>query len=184
MFGSLLERIAAAFANAEIPYMVIGGQAVLLYGEPRLTKDVDITLGVGLDRLDEVVGVAASLAFQPLVDPETFTRRTCVLPCLDVLSGIRCDLIFSFSSFEQAAMLRTRAVRIGETDVRFVSLEDLIIHKMVAGRPRDLEDVKSLMLKNPRADNGYVKHWLDLFSASLGEPFRQRFDELLKELTC
>jgi len=25
--------------------MVIGGQAVLLYGEPRLTKDIDITLG-------------------------------------------------------------------------------------------------------------------------------------------
>jgi hypothetical protein len=27
--------------------MIIGGQAVLLYGEPRLTKDIDITLGRG-----------------------------------------------------------------------------------------------------------------------------------------
>jgi hypothetical protein len=31
--------------------MVIGGQAVLLYGEPRLTKDIDIALGIGIDGL-------------------------------------------------------------------------------------------------------------------------------------
>jgi len=29
--------------------MVIGGQAVLLYGEPRLTRDIDITLGIGVE---------------------------------------------------------------------------------------------------------------------------------------
>ncbi|MGC9445266.1 MAG: hypothetical protein ACP5E9_10130 [Candidatus Methanospirareceae archaeon] len=31
--------------------MVIGGQAVLLYGEPRLTRDIDITLGLGVEHL-------------------------------------------------------------------------------------------------------------------------------------
>lgn len=28
--------------------MIIGGQAVMVYGEPRLTKDIDITLGVDI----------------------------------------------------------------------------------------------------------------------------------------
>lgn len=37
--------------EAGVPYMVIGGQAVLIYGEPRLTKDIDITLGVDVDGL-------------------------------------------------------------------------------------------------------------------------------------
>ncbi len=37
MFTQLLERLATALDLAEIPYMIIGGQAVLLYGEPRLT---------------------------------------------------------------------------------------------------------------------------------------------------
>jgi len=36
MFKSLLAKLATALVNANIPYMVIGGQAVLLYGEPRL----------------------------------------------------------------------------------------------------------------------------------------------------
>jgi len=34
--------------------MVIGGQAVLLYGEPRLTKDIDITLGKGIESLEKI----------------------------------------------------------------------------------------------------------------------------------
>lgn len=34
--------------------MVIGGQAMLLYGEPRLTKEIDITLGVDLSGLSTV----------------------------------------------------------------------------------------------------------------------------------
>jgi len=56
--------------------MVIGGQAVLLYGEPRLTKDIDITVGADLDRLPEVLRLVKTLGLRPLTDPETFTRQT------------------------------------------------------------------------------------------------------------
>jgi len=52
LFEELLARIASALSRGNLPYMVIGGQAVLLYGEPRLTKDIDITLGIPIDRLD------------------------------------------------------------------------------------------------------------------------------------
>jgi hypothetical protein len=41
MFEELLIRIAKALDNNYIPYMIVGGQAVLLYGEPRLTKDIE-----------------------------------------------------------------------------------------------------------------------------------------------
>ncbi|MGB3565055.1 MAG: hypothetical protein WBH85_09195 [Thermoanaerobaculia bacterium] len=59
MFGSLLERIALALDNADLPYMVIGGQAVLLHGEPRLTRDIDITVAADLGRRQArmIVGV-------------------------------------------------------------------------------------------------------------------------------
>jgi hypothetical protein len=80
MFESLLERIALTLEQAHIPYMIIGGQAVLLYGEPRLTKDIDVTLGIDLTRLSELVAVAKSIELKPLADPEEFTRKTMVLP--------------------------------------------------------------------------------------------------------
>ena len=53
MFQKLLKKIANELNAHNIPYMVIGGQAVLIYGEPRLTKDIDITLGVGVSKLKE-----------------------------------------------------------------------------------------------------------------------------------
>lgn len=42
MLAKLIRRIAEALDQAKIPYMIIGGQAVLLYGRPRLTRDEDV----------------------------------------------------------------------------------------------------------------------------------------------
>ena len=180
MLLALLEKIALALDEAGIAYMVIGGQAVLLYGEPRLTKDIDITLGASLDRLPDVLALAEKVALKPLVVPETFTRQTMVLPCEDPTTGIRVDLVFSFSPYERQALERVRRVRMGQTNVRFASLEDVIIHKVIAGRPRDLEDVRAMLLKNPRADLLYTRRWLREFSDALSEPFLDRFNEVLK----
>jgi hypothetical protein len=71
----LLERIALALDGERLPYMVIGGQAVLLHGEPRLTKGIDLTLAAGLPDLDRVLRAARDAGLEPLVDPHEFTRR-------------------------------------------------------------------------------------------------------------
>ena len=178
MFESLLERIATTLEAEAIPYMVIGGQAVLVHGEPRLTRDIDITLGVDLDRLASVLAVAAALGFTPLVDPEKFTRETLVLPCQDEATAIRVDFIFSYSDYERQAIARACRVRMGKADVRFASVEDLIVHKILAGRPRDLEDVRAVLNKNPATDRTFVRTTLAEFAATLGEPLVDRFDGL------
>jgi hypothetical protein len=182
MIEELLHRIAAALNEGALPYMIIGGQAVLLYGEPRLTKDIDITLGAGLERLTDVLNAARAAGLTALVDPETFTRQTMVLPCSDPQSGMRVDFILSFSPFEQAAISRARTVKIGDTELRYASVEDLIIHKLIAGRPRDLEDVKGILLKNPAADLSYIRQWLGDFSAVTGDRYEERLEQLLAEL--
>jgi predicted nucleotidyltransferase len=179
MFESLLERIARSLKIAGIPYMIIGGQAVLLYGEPRLTKDIDVTLGADLTRLQDVLSAARDMKITPLVDPTTFTRQTMVLPCSDPETGIRVDLIFSFSPFEQLAIGRARILRIGETDVCFASLEDLVVLKLIAGRARDLEDARIILLKNRNADLSYIRHWLTEFSTLTSENYLDRLDQVL-----
>jgi hypothetical protein len=182
MFENLLERIAKGLKNNGIPYMVVGGQAVLLYGEPRLTKDIDITLGADLTRLQDVISAVHDIGLTPLVDPSTFTRDTMVLPCSDPETGIRVDLIFSFSPYEQLAISRARVVRIGESDVCFASLEDLLVHKIIAGRARDLEDARIIFLKNPNADLTYIRHWLSEFSALTNENYLDRLDRILDSI--
>ena len=53
-FEALLARMANALQGRGLSFMVIGGQAVLVHGEPRLTQDIDVTLGVTPDHLDDV----------------------------------------------------------------------------------------------------------------------------------
>ena len=102
-----------------------------------------------------------------------------VLPCSSQ-AGPRVDLIFSFTPYEQQAIQRATAVRIGGTLVKYASLEDLIIHKVFAGRPRDLEDARLILLRHPNADADYIRDWLTRFENDLKEPFLERFERLLK----
>ncbi len=80
MFDKTLARIGASLQKAEIPYMIIGGQAVLLYGEPRLTRDIDITIGINTDRLETLLAIVLDLSLKPLPeDISAFVRQTMVL---------------------------------------------------------------------------------------------------------
>jgi hypothetical protein len=184
VFKELLKRVADGLSRNSIPYMVIGGQAVLLYGEPRLTKDIDVTLGVGVEGLPAVLEVTEDLGLKCLPpDVERFVRQTMVLPVVDQPSGIRVDFIFSFSPYERQAIERAREVELDDGRIRFASLEDVVIHKVIAGRPRDLEDIKAILLKNPGYDGEYIRRWLAEFDSALAEGFLSRFATLLRELT-
>jgi predicted nucleotidyltransferase len=183
MFERLLEQLAKALEDAGFPYMIIGGQAVLVHGEPRITRDIDITLGADLDRLPDVLRLIQAIPLTPLVAPETFTKQTMVLPCRDPGTSLRVDLIFSNTPYERQAMTRVKKHKIGNIDVHFASVEDLLIHKVMAGRPRDLDDARSVLLKNPKADVTYIRKWLRDLSAALDQPLVARFDQLLEEIT-
>lgn len=162
--------------------MVIGGQAVLLYGEPRLTRDIDITLGAGTDRLADVLALLPEIPLRPLPDDlEPFVQRTMVLPALHEATGVRVDLIFSYTPYEREAIGRARDVQLGGEMVQFASPEDVVIHKVFAGRPRDLEDVASIVRNQPDLDLDYIEHWLGVFDASGDEPaFFRRFQAILR----
>ena len=184
MFERLLKKIALQLKGASIPYMVIGGQAVLVYGEPRLTRDIDIIMGIGVDGLDSVKKIIKAIGLKSLVEKEkAFVERNMVLPTLDKKSGIRVDFIFSFSPYERQAIGRARDIKLGRSLVRFASLEDVVIHKMIAGRARDLDDVKSILLKNPKYDLVYIKKWLKEFDKSLGGKFLKVFRNIEKEIS-
>ena len=183
MFQELLKRVARALDDAHIPYMVSGGQAVLLYGEPRLTRDIDITLGLGVEDLKQLEELTAALGLRSLVaQEEEFVTRTMVLPTIDDQSGIRVDFIFSFSPYERQALARAQKIELQGSLVKFAALEDIVIHKVVAGRARDIEDIKAMLVKNPRYDSEYIERWLQSFDESLGEQFRAVFKRIVEEL--
>jgi len=182
MFDKILARLGATLNESNLPYMIIGGQAVLLYGEPRLTRDIDITLGVDIDHLNALLEMIEKIPLKALPeDVPEFVKRTMVLPVIDESTGIRVDFIFSFTSYESQAIKRANHIKILGQDVSFARVEDLIIHKIFAGRPRDMEDVRIILLKNRNIDTRHIEKWLMEFDAAADEKtFLSAFRALLK----
>jgi predicted nucleotidyltransferase len=115
-------------------------------------------------------------------DVENFVKETMVLPAAEDKSGIRVDFIFSFSPYERQAIERAKSVPLGRAMIRFASLEDLVIHKIFAGRPRDIEDIENILLKNPDYDLGYIEKWLAEFDAALDKDYVRSFIAIQKRL--
>ncbi len=177
---SLLRRVAEALDRVGIDYVIVGGQAVLVYGEPRLTRDIDITLLASPDDLDRVMRIIKNLKLNVLVDDvESFIRKTWVLPTYDPESGFRVDFIFSWTPFEREAVKRAVLKNVEDYPVKFISPEDLIVMKLVAGRPRDIEDVKGI-LRRIDVDVDYIINWLEEFSSVIERDLVSEFYKLLK----
>ena len=183
MFEETLKKLAAALDKTGIPYMIIGGQAVLIYGEPRFTRDIDITLGVGTEDLERVLSLGRKIGLKPMTkNIESFVSDTMVLPVQDSATGMKVDFVFSFTPYERKAIQRAKKMRMGRQTVCFASPEDVIIHKIFSGRPRDLEDARGIVLKPRRLDKKYIVHWLKEFDQSFaGRKFLETFKKMLKD---
>jgi len=182
VFEKLIKRISLALKKHNIPYMIIGGQAVAVYGEPRFTRDIDITLGVDIDNIQKVKEISKTLNLSINVkEPDFFIKRTRVMPLIHRKSGIRVDFIFSFSSYEKIAIKRNRKIKIGSAFANCISPEDLIIHKIIAGRARDIEDAISVIIKRKRLNIKYIKKWLAVFDKSLASNYFVRFNNIYKQ---
>jgi hypothetical protein len=180
---TLIQRIAERLDAHKIPYMIIGGQAVLLYGTPRLTRDIDITLGVDTDQFPLMGRLCRDLGLRMLPDdPESFARQTKVLPAEDPASRIRVDFIFSFTPYERQAIRRAKEVLLEGYPVKFASREDVIIHKMIAARAIDLEDVRHILARSKQGlDLAYINRWLSEFSSlPEHERIREDFERLVQ----
>lgn len=180
-FTSLLARLTRELEAREFRFMLIGGQAVLLHGTPRLTEDIDLTLSAGPDALPHLLEACRALGLEPLPeDLEDFVRETFVLPAAEPKTKIRVDFIFSTTPYERQAIERAERVSLEGVEVPFATAEDLIIHKLFAGRARDLEDAAAVVRRQgERLDWDYLRSWVAAFAEVPGrEEMPQRLEKL------
>lgn len=179
LFNPLIERIAAALIAAKVPYMVIGGQAVIQYGEARLTEDIDITVGIGVNDWRLADRLLQSAGLVPRAPNYQYAAENGhMLLLADKVTSIRVDAALSGSSLESAALARVVHHQIGSTRVAFASVEDLLIQKIFAGRERDHDDVRRLLRKQKTFDDAYVEEWLRQLGAAFDRDLLGDFQSL------
>jgi hypothetical protein len=152
-----------------IPYMVIGSFAVDIWGEPRFTRHVDVTVSVPPDRLRARIEDISERFSVLAADPFTFVNETRVLPIL--VKTVSVDLVFAGLPYEEQAIERARTINLKGGPVRICSPEDLILHKIASGRPRDQEDIVGVF-RYRRRELDYS--YLDPRVEELSEAFADR----------
>ena len=81
------------------------------------------------------------------------------------------------------AIARAKKTSVLGRQVSFASPEDLVIHKVIAGRPQDLDDVSSVVLKNQDMDKDHIRKWLRSFDETFPEKgYLKTFEEILAKI--
>lgn len=152
-----LLALAASFDRKGTPYMVMGGLANIIWGEPRATIDVDATIWVEDAQIDAVVHDLVSEFHALSGDPVAFVRETRVLP-LESDQGVRIDVVFGLLPFERDAIARAVPIEVAGVTVRFCTPEDLILMKIISERERDLADAEKITHRRlPELDLDYLE---------------------------
>jgi hypothetical protein len=67
----------------------------------------------------------------------------------------RVDLLVALTEYQQEAL--------GRAEDHVLSVEDVIVHKLIAGRPRDRDDIRSILEAGHAIDWDYVRRWAGEF---------------------
>ena len=180
-FLDALRALSAALERLGTPAMIIGGVAVAAHGVPRLTVDIDATVAAAQVSPAHAVTVLAQEGIVPRIpDAEPFARQHHVLLAVHEASGTPVDLSFGWLSFEEEALRASEACDYAGVAIRVARAEDLIIYKLVASRPRDVDDVEALLgLHGQTMHLDRVRRTVAEFAALLDDEERPRTLERL-----
>jgi hypothetical protein len=173
----VLSAIAAWFHANHSDYAIIGGVAIGLIAEPRLTQDVDAVAWIDLDDAAVFLKSGEQFGFFARISkPLDFLRKSRVLLLRHRETQINVDISCGILPFEREMIDRAIEFKTKDISLKVASPEDLVITKAVAHRQRDLIDIDKLLEIYPNLDFSRVRFWVTEFAKVLETP------ELLNDL--
>ena len=126
----------------EVRYLLVGGWAVGIYGNPRATKDIDFLIGTEDENIERLQ--KALFEFDaPTVADEVFQEPGNVYRIGS--SPIQIDIINTASGIQfDDCYMRRNVLSTEEVTISIINKADLIMNKKASGRLRDLADVEFL----------------------------------------
>ncbi|MGH7713742.1 MAG: hypothetical protein ACREOG_20835 [Gemmatimonadaceae bacterium] len=167
----LHQRLLRPLNETGIPYMVTGGLAAIVYGEPRLTNDVDIVLGIEPYDAERFLDAFPSTEYY--VPPVETIREEAARPAhghfnvLELERALRADIYcLGRDPLGRWAMDRRKSVAIGDESIWLAPIEYVIAQKLryhrKSGSERHLRDVAAMLrISEDLIDRAALDMWLD-----------------------
>ena len=130
--------------NQCVKYLLVGGWAIGVYGNPRATKDIDFLIAVDSENISQLQKALHEFG-APTVGGEVFQEIGNVFRLGS--SPIQIDIINHADGISMNdCYTRREIMRVDGIDISVISKSDLIVNKRSSGRLRDLADVEYLEL--------------------------------------
>jgi hypothetical protein len=177
----VLHRTLDVFERAGCACAVMGGFAVRHWGLPRPTYDVDFAIAaegealVRLLRTFDEDGFSVPDHFLSGFADTLAGMRKVSIGCFD--SGIvwSVDLFLATTSFVRSAFERRVPSDVDGRKMDVVSVEDLLLFKLLANRAKDRADLEDLLLVCGPLDLPYLRRWAEHLGTL------ERLEETLRE---
>jgi hypothetical protein len=154
----LFRRFAQPLNQLAIPYMATGAIAAIVYGEPRLTLDLDLVLKLSADNAEQFAAAFPSTEFH--VPPVEVLREEVARPehghfnLLHYGSGLRADIYLAADDpLDRWGLAHRRRETVGGEPVWVAPAEYVIIRKLEyyrrSGSTKHLEDIRAILRIRP-----------------------------------
>lgn len=171
LFENVLKDLLLWFRNSHGEFLIIGGIAVSLLTRPRTTQDIDVLSILDESQWGNFLKIGRRFGFEArIADALPFARKNRVLLLRHIKSGVNIDISFGYLPFESESIKRRVFHKVGALQIPLPTPEDLIIMKMVAHRPQDMIDVKTILQTYPKLDRKRIQKWVKEFSHVLENP--------------
>ena len=183
--GQLLADLARGLSQLNLRWYVFGAQAAIVHGAGRLTADVDVTVDLGRLPVARLLATLKPLGFVPQIPDPSFIEIAQVIPLIHPRTAIPVDLVLAGPGLEDLFFERMQTMKVGSAKVNFASPEDLISMKILSGRPKDIEDVETLLaVRRSDLNLQTVRNTLQLAEALLDQSdLLPVFERLLAHVT-
>lgn len=174
MTDDLFLRFTERLHELGLRYMVTGSVAATVYGEPRLTHDVDVVLELSAD--DDVEALYAAFPEEdfycaPLEVLKVEARRPQRghFNIIDHETGFKADVYLTGQDeFHAWALEHRTAIPVGDSDVYFAPMEYVIVRKLTyyreGGSEKHVTDIVNMIQTSPEAlDDDELDRWIERY---------------------
>jgi hypothetical protein len=173
-----VKLIASRLDSVGIAYMMTGSMAMAIYSIPRMTRDIDLVVELEPDDVDKIFNLFSADCY---IDRDNVRKAVNARSMFNIIHNewvIKADFIIKKdAAYRKEEFFRKQKIVIEDMTIFVVSVEDLILSKLVWGKESrsDLQigDVRQMISTVSELDWEYMKKW----SADLG------IDQLLKKAT-